>query len=453
MKSQAKPRFIVMTSKLRRAIEIAVSPTAIGFAIALFTISQKFLYPYTGIILAYYKFIAADRSVKTLDCKYHAMYECALVGVGFCLLASRNGVSDLATGLINTEGEFISHLTRAILYIALPMVLLILIQNSARQVFPQLVEGAIAGIHTKILLCYSLTEKITGLPVRKGFIIDFPTLKPDVSNWVGSSCIVASALMWLLYAAYQNPQQKNKRTLLILSFNIILCLFYSSIFDNLSCTISVAILALLASSLLYKLRATWGSNIRLFRHLRRNNPRKFSVIASVAFLLTFGWINHNKFMWVVERLRLQHLFSRNDRVEFLLQGFKRFFAHNPSSSYIIVGPTTFQRPICFGTSETFLANTSACHNYWHILPWDAFRNAGYAGLSVSLIVLTILCKELILSVKLRSTATAIGITCVLYLCFSRPIVEAGSGEILPAIILATLCFLKNHEQQESLSIA
>ncbi len=405
------------------------------------------------MILACYRFIAADRSLKIPDRKYHAIYECAIIGVGFCLMASRNAVSDLATGLINTEGEFISSLTRALLYIALPMMILILIQNSARQAFPKFVEGAIAGIHTKILLCYSLTEQITGLPVRKGFIIDFPTLKPDVSNWVGTSCIVASALMWLLYAAYQNPQQKNKRTLLILSFNIILCLFYSVTFDNLSCTISVAILALLASALLFKFRAIWGSNIVLFRHLRRKNLRKLSITTSVAFLLTFGWISHNKFMWVVERLRLQHLFSRNDRVEFLIQGLKRFLAHELSSSYIIIGPPTFQRPICFDPSETFLANTSACHNYWHILPWDAFRNAGYVGFSVSVIILTVLCKELLLSVKLKSTATAIGLACVLYLCFSRPIVEAGSGEIVPAILLATLCFLKNHEQVESLSIA
>ena len=443
-----------MLQKAQRIMAFACRPSSVGFAIALMAISQKFLYPYIMLIMAYGFFDSAGKAFKAPDRRaISKLYGCIIIGVGFCILASRNAFYDLATGLLNSKGELISSLTRACLYIAVPILLISIIQNSGGDSLPNLVRGVVSGIHTKIITCWAFTEQITGLPVRKGFIIDFPTLKPDVSNWVGTNCIIASALVWILYSSYQHQTRGRKLFALGVALNLALCIFYSVVFDNLSCSIAALISLGLAVRLVLNFIGARQIKPGCLDLLSRQKWSQFYIVASSIFLIAVAWTNHQEIVQLVEKLRLQHLLLRNDRIEFLLQGLKRFATHQPNASYLFKGPLSFQRPICFGSAETFLANTAACHNYWHILPWDSFRNAGYVGLSVSLAIIFVLCRELLVSARLRDAATAIGCFCVLYLCFSRPIVEAGSGEILPLLVLTTLCFFENHKQEELLSIA
>ena len=438
----------------QRLIEFACGSASFGFAIALMAISQKFLYPYIMLIMAYGFFGSAGKAFKALDRRvFSKLYGCIIIGAGLCMLAIRNAFDDLATGLLTSKGELISALTRSCLYIAVPILLISIIHNSGGSSLPYLVRGVIIGVHTKIITCWAFTEQITGLPVRKGFIIDFPTLKPDVSNWVGTNCIIASTLAWILYSSYQHQKRGRKIFALGVALNLALCISYSVVFDNLSCSIAALISLTLAVKLVLNFIGARRIKLDCLDLSSRQKWSRFCIVASSIFLIALAWANHQEIVQLVEKLRLQHLLLRNDRIEFLLQGLQRFSVHQPNASYLFKGPLSFQRPICFGSAETFLANTTACHNYWHILPWDSFRNAGYVGLSISLVIVFVLCRELLLSAKLRDAATAIGCFCMLYLCFSRPIVEAGSGEILPLLVLATLCFFENHKQEELLSIA
>jgi hypothetical protein len=442
-----------MLKTSQRLIELTCSPSSIGFIIALMAISQKFLYPYIILILACYHFNSSDKNNQTINGgEIFKIYGCVIIGACFCILASRNAFSDLATGLLDSKGALISSLTRSCLYIAVPILLIGIIRDGGNNSVSNLIRGIITGIHTKIITCWALTEQITGLPVRKGFIIDFPTLKPDVSNWVGTNCIVASALIWILYSSYQHQKLERKHFELGIALNLVLCISYTALFDNLSCSISALISIGLIVKLVFNLGGARQISLGSLDLLAKQKWLRFGVFTSSISLITVAWAKHQEIVHLAEKLRLQHLFLRNDRIEFLLQGFKRLATHQPSVSYLFKGPLSFQKPICFGTAETFLANTAACHNYWHILPWDSFRNAGYIGLLVSLIMLLVLCKELLGSASSRNTAIAIGFSCVLYLCFSRPIVEAGSGEILPLLMLTTVCFLENHKKEELLSI-
>ena len=440
--------------KPQRLIAFTCKPSSVGFGIALMAISQKFLYPYLMLIMAYGFFNSTGTAFKAPDRRaISKLYGCIIIGAGFCMLAFRNAFDDLATGLLSSKGELISSLTRSCLYIAVPILLISIIHNRRGSSFQDLIRGVISGIHTKIITCWALTEQITGLPVRKGFIIDFPTLKPDVSNWVGTNCIVASALIWMLYSSYQHQKAGHRYFELGVALNLALCISYSMLFDNLSCSIAALISLGFAVQLALSLVGLKHTKLGTLYLISRRKWSQFYTVASSIFLITVAWANHQEIANLLEKLRLQHLLLRNDRIEFLLQGLKRFATHQPNASYLFKGPLSFQRPICFGSAETFLANTAACHNYWHILPWDSFRNAGYVGLSVSLAIIFVLCRELLVSARLRDAATAIGCFCVLYLCFSRPIVEAGSGEILPLLVLTTLCFFENHKQEELLSIA
>jgi len=388
------------------------------FLIPIFSVSQKALYPIMliiGICLGLKKRFSG-RTISKTSLANTSAYLWLVPSIIFLALATKNAINDLSTGLITTQNELFSSISRSLLYIIIPIVLGKIALSSEINI-KSLARTIIIGMQTKITICSILTESITGLPLRKGFILEFPTLRPDVSNWIGTFCIAISSLLWIIY--FSDKKVASKRIFLVFaSLNLLTVLAWSVIFDNLSCGLaSLAIVGI------------------IIIELTRDVKHKLKIIFWIA---TASAVLCSVFPNFISRFRLQHIFTRNDRLEFLFQGFRRLQSIQFQNEYIVSGPPSFQRPICFGKGEAIFSQPS-CHNYWHNLIWDGMRNFGFTGMLIACGIALFILIIAIKSCRQEQWGSLFGSLCCTYLIFSRPIVEAGAGEVIPVILMIWFC--------------
>ena len=240
--------------------------------------------------------------------------------LGFLLLASRNAFNDLQSGLITGQGELLTSLSRAWLYLLVPMLLvwfcrigILGLATAARAVA--------TGLMGKIWICLSLTPLFSDRFASKGHILQFPTLEPNVTQWVGNYAVITAACLAIaIFNPIKQPVSARLNRLLCV-LGLITFLFCSVVLNNLGCTIGSGLcIGLIAADL-----ARQGQNnlTDVEKETRtKSPPQRVRLIgfAGLGAALAFAVSNQA----LLEALRVKHLLIRNDRLEFLAQGFKRF---------------------------------------------------------------------------------------------------------------------------------
>ena len=289
----------------------------------------------------------------------------------------------------------------------------------------------------KIWICLALTPLFSDRFASKGHILQFPTLEPNVTQWVGNYAVITAAC--LAIAMFNGSKQWHNGRI-----NPMLCVagaatFFtcSLVLNNLGCTIGMALCILLIAADLA--RRSHQPSIESSEPRHQHNLQRQTRLIGLAglgagFTLT---LSNPK---LLDALRIKHLLVRNDRLEFFAQGWHRFTAIQPSVDYIFSGPSSFQRPICFSASEVTFTSGNSCHSYWHNVIWDAFRNSGYTGLAISLLIVSTLVLGLIRSLKAKAIGPTAAFLGSFYVIFTSPIIETGAGEVLPLALLIAIGF-------------
>ena len=406
--------------------------------IPLFSISQKILWPLLSILLLV---SPPDRgyflSHKNASSTIKQSLTWSLTGLAFMLLAARNAFNDINSGLIHSQGELSASLARTTLYILAPLAIYLVnrrsilsITNSAQALF--------AGLQLKVAVCFLLTPIITGDLARKGFLLQFPTLKVDVSTWTGTYFLLSAGLACLFLRNNHNTHQGDHFKIGLLAYATGAGVLSAYALQNLSCTVaSLILMTLLAKSSLEfsTTRTTTASQERPGNRIPSGITGRITMALVAALVATLLIAKDSHF---VEELRIKQLLSKNDRLEFLVQGAKRLPMAPISSNYLLDGPPQFQRPICFKAEEVTFTVGNSCHNYWHTILWDSLRNSGYAGLGLAAMIIIALSNSLYRAAVAHENLVAAAICCCLFIIFTTPIVEVGAGEVLPLMLLITL---------------
>ena len=430
---------------------------AIVAALPIFSVSQKTLIPLLAILAV----LAASK-------QHHAKTEWTRIetiqpsltwiapGLAFTFLASRNAFNDIGTGLITSSSDLSASLTRACLYTVIPLVLLFagrrLLLNSA-----DIGRSILAGLQIKMLACLTLTPILTGEAARKGYILQIPTLEKFVTTWTGTYFLLSAALACFLLWQHAEDEHKKLLDLTLISASTLQAFYSAAALNNLTCTVAgLLLLVLLLRIIPVKLRILKGRlTARLASLVKQKYILIFILIAGIIGSATFGHHLKTTLRTIAEILRIEHLWTRNDRLEFFVQGAKRLLSHAPTADYLVNGPPYFQRPICFKDAEVTFTYGDSCHNYWHSILWDSLRNSGYIGLLLGITIVISLAISLYKFAQARKSLLALAICCCLLIVFTTPIVEVGAGEILPLMLVITVLNSVNpyqHDQGSKLKI-
>jgi hypothetical protein len=435
----------------RRALSLLIIS-----ALPIFSVSQKALVPLLCVLV----FIACtdknqkkfgSRGVEALTLK--AIWIAPTIA--FTLLASRNAFNDINTGLIVGYSELASSLTRASLYTIAPLSLVL----ASRRLCIRLTtigQAILAGLQLKISTCLLLTPLLTGEVARKGYILQFPTLEKFVTTWTGTYFLLSAALGCFLLSQQSSKKKERLISLTLITASILQAFYSAAALNNLTCTVAGSIL--LAVVLQTRLLDNASGKNKVFKKQTMPGQAPFNQLPSISAWLAgiiaiSGLVIGSKVVLntLLKTLRIEHLWTRNDRLEFFVQGFKRLFTHPFRLDYLISGPPYFQRPICFKDAEVTFTYGDSCHNYWHSILWDSLRNSGYFGLGLSLIIVVcmVICLYKYSREGKRLLALAIG--CCLLIVFTTPIVEVGAGEILPLTLTFMILSSSNSKAYSELS--
>lgn len=406
-------------------------------ALPLFSVSQKALIPILtilGFLAIFNKRTGTDLSERNTKLVIHWAW--LVPGLAYTALAGRNALNDINTGLISGEAELIASLSRASLYIIAPLILYLSNRNQLISV-KSLCQWIFAGLQAKILLCLTLTLLLTGVAAKKSYILQFPTLEPYVTTWVGPYFLISAGLACILIHQEEQSHKECVPFILLLFASTLLSFYCALALNNLTCTISGAGLVILLITQLRKFIAPKSYSV-FTRPAITAKKLSYSLLVATfaAAIIVFHNATHIK--WLSEALRVKHLWERNDRLELLAQGMNRFTAQELNMDYLISGPTPFQRPICFKASEAIFLDTSSCHQYWHSILWDSFRNFGYIGFTLGLSVTLSLTFFIWRFIRNKAPLPAIATLCCFFIILTTPTVEVGAGEIIPLMLLITL---------------
>jgi len=430
---------------------------AIVAAIPIFSVSQKTLIPLLTILC----FLAGSKP-------HHAKTEWTRIetiqpslawiapGLAFTALASRNAFNDIGTGLITSSSDLSAFLTRACLYTAIPLVLLYagrrLLLNCA-----DIGRSILAGLQIKMLACLALTPILTGEVARKGYILQIPTLEKFVTTWTGTYFLLSAALACFLLWQHANDEHKQPLDFTLISASTLQAFYSAAALNNLTCTVAGLVLLVISFRIIpINLSILKGAlTTKRASLVRQKYILVFILITGIIGSSTFGHHLKATLINIAEILRIEHLWTRNDRLEFFVQGAKRLLSHPPTADYLVNGPPYFQRPICFKDAEVTFTYGDSCHNYWHSILWDSLRNSGYIGLLLGIIIVISLAISLYKFAQARKPLLALAICCCLLIVFTTPIVEVGAGEILPLMLVITVINSVNpyqHDQGSKLKI-
>ncbi len=400
----------------------------------LFSISQKTLYPLLLIAAGFA--LWRGQSLKATPTPLKLWGAWMIPNLGFLLLASRNAFNDLQSGLITGQGELLTSLSRAWLYLLVPM-LLVWFSTIGILGLATAARAVATGLMGKIWICLALTPLFSDRFAGKGHILQFPTLEPNVTQWVGNYAVItAGCLAIAIFSRAEHGIRKRLNRLLCV-LGLITFLFCSVVLNNLGCTIGSGLcIGLIAADLARQRQHDFRYVEKETRTQSLQQQVRLIGFAGIGAALAFAVSNHA----LLEALRVKHLLIRNDRLEFFLQGFKRFSETSPSISHLSSGPPSFQRPICFSAEEVTFTYGNSCHNYWHNIAWDAFRNSGYIGLAIGLLIVSTLLYGLIRSLRLKAVGASAGFLASFYVVFTSPIIETGAGEVIPLALLIAMAF-------------
>lgn len=406
-------------------------------ALPLFSVSQKALIPILtilGFLAIFNKRTGTDLSERNAKLVIHWAW--LVPGLAYTALAGRNALNDINTGLISGEAELIASLSRASLYIIAPLILYLSNRNQLISV-KSFCQWIFAGLQAKILLCLTLTLLLTGVAAKKSYILQFPTLEPYVTTWIGPYFLISTGLACLLIHQKKQSQKECAINLLLILASVLLSFYCAVALNNLTCTISGFSLVVL---LIIQSRKFLVPSLYEARELIKISTTKllfaFFLAAFMTSIILLSNLEHIKS--ISQALRINHIWARNDRLELFGQGIKRFTAQELNIEYLTTGPSTFQRPICFKASEAIFLNTSTCHQYWHSIPWDSFRNFGYIGFTLGLSVTLSLTFFIWTFIRNKAPLPAIATLCCFFIILTTPTVEVGAGEIIPLMLLITL---------------
>jgi hypothetical protein len=400
----------------------------------LFSISQKTLYPLLLIAAGFAAW--RGQSLKATPAPLKLWGAWMIPNLGFLLLASRNAFNDLQSGLITGQGELLTSLSRAWLYLLGPMLLVWFCRIGILGLATAARAVAI-GLMGKIWICLALTPVFSDRFASKGHILQFPTLEPNVTQWVGNYAVITAACLAIaIFNRAKNPISARLNRFLC-TLGLITFLFCSVVLNNLGCTIGSGLCIGLITTDLARQRQNNLTDVE--KETRTKSlPQRVRLIGFAGIGATLAFTASNQAL--LEALRVKHLLIRNDRLEFLVQGFKRFAETPPSISYLTSGPPSFQRPICFSANEAIFTDGNSCHSYWHNIAWDAFRNSGYIGLAIGLLIGLTLLYGLIRSLQLKAVGASAGFLASFYVVLTSPIIETGAGEVLPLALLIAMAF-------------
>ncbi len=400
----------------------------------LFSISQKTLYPLLLIAAGFAAW--RDQSLKATSAPLKLWGAWMIPNLGFLLLASRNAFNDLQSGLITGQGELLTSLSRAWLYLLVPM-LLVWLNKIGALGLATAARAVATGLMGKIWICLALTPLFSDRFASKGHILQFPTLESNVTQWVGNYAVITAGCLAI---AIFNPTRQliSERLNQLLCFLGVLTFFFCSlVLNNLGGTVGAGLcLGLIATDLARKKQQDLRDPKK--QACNQSHQLKYRLIgfAGMGTALALALSNTT----LINALRIKHLATNNDRLEFLVQGFNRFTATSPSVSYLASGPPSFQRPICFNAGESIFLGGYSCHDYWHNIVWDALRNSGYIGLSIGLLIVSALLYGLIRSLRFKTVGASAGFLACFYVIFTSPIIETGAGEVLPLALLIAMAF-------------
>jgi len=423
---------------------------AIVAALPIFSVSQKTLIPLLVILAV----LAASK-------QRHAKTEWARIetiqpsltwiapGLAFTFLASRNALNDISTGLITSSSDLIAALTRACLYTLIPLVLLFAGQRLLLN-RTDIGRSLLAGLQLKMLACLTLTPILAGEVARKGYILQIPTLEKFVTTWTGTYFLLSAALACFLLWQHANDEHKKLLDLTLISASTLQAFYSAAALNNLTCTVAgLLLLVLLLRIIPIRPRIIKDiATISVATLAKQKYILIFILIAGIIGSATFGHHLTTTLRAIAEILRIEHLWTRNDRLEFFVQGAKRLLIHPPTADYLVNGPPYFQRPICFKDAEVTFTYGDSCHNYWHSILWDSLRNSGYIGLLLGATIAISLAISLYKFAQGRKALLALAICCCLLIVFTTPIVEVGAGEILPLMLVITLLNSVNPHQRD-----
>ena len=424
---------------------------AIIGALPYFSVSQKTLIPLLIILTGLSILTGKDKGIDWRGHKETSASKLWIcMAIGFMLLTAKNAFNDIDTGLITGPGELIASLARASLYILAPLAVV----NAAKRLAingGNVAMAILSGIQLKVLTCLALTPILMGEAARKGFILQIPTLEKFVTTWTGTYFLLSTALVCFLFA--QTNLYKNQiiiRSALLL-FSALQAFYCAVALNNLTCTVAgFAMLTIGGFYFLNKYKKQQESINNQSPKRTKNNLKSQSIFALILFATITATAVATQPRAVsdsIGALRIEHLWKRNDRLEFLVQGTKRFFNHTISEEYLLIGPPSFQRPICFKDAEVTFTYGDSCHNYWHSILWDSLRNSGYIGLSLGIIITASLAAGFYKSVKEKKFVLSAGFGACILIIFTTPIVEVGAGEVLPLILVSmTLCSGLNSQE-------
>jgi hypothetical protein len=406
-------------------------------ALPFFSVSQKTLIPLLSIIalLAIHNNESSRLGIEKSG-KIRPDWTWIATGLTFTLLSAKNAFNDIETGLISGTSELTASLTRAALYTIAPLILCLANRRSLISLVA-IGHSLIAGLQLKILTCLVLTLAITGEVAKKSYILQFPTLEIYVTTWTGPYFLITAAIACFLLS--QHPDKNNNNfnaTLITLSAAQA---FYCAIaLNNLTCSIAGMILISLLACNLQVYSVLLGLVNRIRTGASRLPRLSFIIIGSCIAVGIISKRLREPLFQLIHALRIDDLWTRNDRLELFAQGLKRLRNHIPNARFLLDGPPEFQRPICFSASEVMFTPTESCHDYWHFILWDSFRNSGYIGLILGAIIVYSFAVSLWVYICSRQSLNAAAIICCMFIIFTTPIVEVGSGEILPLMLTLTL---------------
>ena len=107
---------------------------------------------------------------------------------------------------------------------------------------------------------------------------------------------------WILYSSYQHQKRGRKLFALGVALNLALCIFYSVVFDNLSCSIATLISLGLAVRLVLNFSLARQIKPGCLDLLSRQKWSQFYIVASSIFLIAVAWTNHQEIVQLVEKL-------------------------------------------------------------------------------------------------------------------------------------------------------
>jgi len=366
----------------------------------------------------------------------------------FSAIALNNILHDIGTHIIDTDHDVYAAISRAFLYVIFSIVFCWTLNISSLSV--AVISYSIgAGCLGKITLSILFTQSLLGVSPGRNSVIEFPNQYSVPANWIGYYCILLSVLSLIIVQQYSSETKDPNvaKSFPLFSaytlYSSYVAIYASIVLGNLSS--SIALLVLCLSYCHFILNVVIRKKFSFSSRILTLNTLRFLAALIIFIGVSFyqylnAPISGSLVMAGNPVSRVHEIINRNDRAELNYNAARRFILHKPSPLYLVSGPKSFQRPICFhSVSETIFQQKSSCHDYWHSFPWDSFKNFGYIGLFLaSFSLLTLISHTLVNIIKNRLLNAAAGFL-LLYILLTSPIVEIGSGLILP--IIAITCLL------------